>query len=64
MSNDIMGGIIEYAKKEIRARIEVESKRIVGEVITDVMSRLKFETFNDVAKMRTEIYFIFGEKQS
>jgi hypothetical protein len=61
MSEDILKGIIEYAKKEIRTRIEHESKKIIGEVVTDVMGRLKFETYNNLKEMRTEIYFIFKE---
>lgn len=61
MSEDILKGVIEYARKEIQSRIEQESKKITGEVITEIMGKLKFQTFNNFSKNRTEIIFIFDD---
>jgi hypothetical protein len=62
MDNDIFQGIIRYTKQEIQTRIEQESKKIIGEVIALVMSRLKFEVFKHPQDLRTEICFIFNDK--
>jgi len=63
MSEDILTGIIEYAKKEIELRIDRAAKKIVGEVITDVMGRLRFETYNRPEHLRTEVVFMFNNKE-
>lgn len=59
MGNDIMEGVINYARKEIKERIEVESKKIVGEVITNVMNRLRVQQVHRDDIMRTDIIFVF-----
>jgi hypothetical protein len=54
-----MEGVINYARKEIKERIEVESKKIVGEVITNVMNRLRVQQVHRDDIMRTDIIFVF-----
>ena len=63
MDNDIFSGIIVFTKKEIEQRMYSEGKKIIGEVVTDVMSRLKFEIINKLGSYTTEIVFRFEEKE-
>jgi hypothetical protein len=62
MSEKIIEGMINYAKKEIKLRIEEESKRIVSEVITDTMNLLHFNIIQRPENMKTEIHFTFIKK--
>ena len=56
---NVLDGIIDYTKEEIKKRIQKEAEKIVASVIMDVMNGIRVEQFERPDRFRTEIVFIF-----
>jgi hypothetical protein len=59
MSQNIIEGIINYARNEIEERIKKESEKIVAEVVMETMRRVSIRQVNAADRLTTELIFKF-----
>ncbi|MCE5212646.1 MAG: hypothetical protein LLG40_13980 [Deltaproteobacteria bacterium] len=59
MSEEVIKGIIDFARREIERRIKKESERIVGEVIAETMNNLQVEMIENKFEYKTDLIFKF-----
>jgi len=59
--DNIVDGMLTYAREEIKRKITAESEKIVSEVITEIMHRLNCKSVQRPECRRTEVIFMFEQ---
>jgi RNase P/RNase MRP subunit p29 len=62
-AQNIMEGIMRYARQEIEVRIRNEAEKITAQVVLETMNKLRIEMHDPVDRLRTELVFRFEKEK-